>query len=750
MTRSLLISTQLIFIIALMIIPTTFGQNQSIQEDPAAIQDAHDLYYARKYAEAITAYQVLLKTPLRQNTQDAIRMNMGRSYKQLGKDALAIQTFQAIIEEDPNGSYANQAIYQIGNLFVQRYQYREAILSCRQLAEKYPDTRTAGMAHYLISQYLHSAGKYDEAIESYRSFLKDYPELPYRVSALRNLVQLYLARRMHNEAEKLLRDHLHQNPDDTDLMEQLADLYRQQEKHSEALSLYRAALERDPNNTSLIKKLGEFYAERGQRNQAIDEWSKIIQSDSNEAYRYQQLGTIYIAHQMYDEAIQVYQTALRLNPKNGYLYTQLADVYKIQGQIDMAINTYLQALNAIDIGYSGRDRIIESIDEIYEGKQRERLFGRITARIQNDLKANPQNPNLVLALAEIYFYHGRLALALENFKRLHKLYPPDRGRILEKYAQILERKKHPKAADFYRAIIELFPNSRLAWNSQMKLARLYVQMGRWQGALAVLTDMTQRHQDVSAQLLLGDVWLHGLRGVESAMRIYQALTNQRLTAAQQEEVRLRLAECHTLQERYVAAQNMLRPIADGHSAFKAEARKLIGDLHLFQGRFEEAIAAYKSVLDIAMSDLLSNDALNRIVLIQSNSDYINEPLKLYVKGLQVYLKGQAEVALKLCVEAIDAYSDAHIVDDLWLLIADIHQEQGRHTDAIEAYHQVIAVESPGAAEAQGKIAEIYREQLGDLAKAQETYSALIENYPESVIVAYARQQIDEIMKLQPE
>jgi tetratricopeptide (TPR) repeat protein len=529
----------------------------------------------------------------------------------------------------------------------------------------------------------------------------------------------------------------------------LANLYKEQGKHSEALSLYRAALEQNPNDTSIMEQLGELYAERGQRDLAINEWSKIIQQDDpNQSYRYQQLGSIYASHQMYAEAIQAYETAIRLNSKSAYLYDQLADVYKIQGQIDMVVNTYLRALNAVDIGYGGRDTIVENLAELYEGKQRERLLEGVTARIQTELKVNPQNPNLVLALAEDYFHQGRLDVALENFQRLRQLYPADRGQLLEKYAQILERTNNPKAADFYRAIVDLFPNGPIAWNSQLKLARLYEQMERWQDALAVLTNLTQRSQDISVQLLLGHLWLHGLRDVDAAQPIYQALANQPLPTTQQWEVRLRLAECHLLREQYAAAQNILRPLADGHGDARAEARKLVGDSYLFEGRFEEAIAEYKRVLDVATSEPLSNDALDRIVLIQSNSDYNDVPLKRYVEALLLDLRGQTEEALKQCAATLKDYPTALIVDDLWLLVGDIHRRQRRYTDTIGAYQQVIALKSPIAAEAQVKIADLYRWQLSDLPKALEMYSALINDYPESVIVAYARQQIDEIVKLQ--
>ena len=725
----------------------TFAQTPPIKEDRTAIQNAHDFYYSQEYSEAVEAYQALLKTPLLQHSKDAIRMNLGQSYAKLGDDALALQNFHAVIDDDPNGSYASQAVHRIGTLFRERYQYKEAINRCRQLANKYPKTQTAAIARYLIAQYTFAEGRYDEAIENYRSFLNDFSTSPYRTSAINSLVRLYRIRHKYTDAENLIRDEIRRKPDDINLMEQLADLYKAQGKYDEALSLYHTALDQNPKNTDILKKLGELYAERGQQDLAAEQWAKIVQDDPDQAYRYQQLGSIYTSHQMYEKAVEAYETALGLSPKSAQLYNLLADVYKIQGQIGMAVNTYLRALSVVDIGYSGRDTLVQSMAEIYEGAQQERLFEGVIEKLQAMLKTNSRNPSLVLSLAEVYFYGGNLDLALKNFKRLHQLYSADRGRILEKYAQILERNKNPKAADFYQAIAELFPNMHLAWTAQMKLVRFYERSGRWNDALKVLTNMTQRSYQPAAQLLLGHVWLRGIRDAEAALQIYQNLANQPLPTDQATQVQLGMATCYILQGKSDAAESALRPIADGNSNFKAEAQKLIGDTHLLRGDIEAAVTAYKRVLDIAMSNPLSNDSLDRIVLVQSNSDYSNEPLKRYLEALRSDLSGETDVALKLCQETMQEYPTALIVDDLWMLVGEIHQRETRYLDAIAAYQQVAVLEgSPIAAEAAAKIADIYRWHLNEPDKARETYSALIQDYPESVIVAYARQQLDALAK----
>lgn len=747
MPRNLLIHIHLVvlFLFASFMI---HGQDRNIQQDDTVIEAGHVLYNARKYSEAIEAYQAILKTPLRQDTKHAIRINMGQCHGKLGDDAMAIRTFQFIIEDDPNGSYATQATHQIGNLFVQRYQYKEAILTCKQLADTYPKTQTAAIAEYLIAQYFHAQGKFKLAIEGYGRFLDDYPTSPYRVSSMYKLIQLYTVQRRYVEAEALIRGHLGKNPDDADMMEKLADLYKGQGKHDKALSLYITALDRNPNDTSLRKKLGELYAEIGQHDRATEEWARIIESDPNQSNRYQQAAAIYTEHQMYEKATEAYQHAIRLNPRSSYLYIQLGGVYKIQGQIHMAIETYLQALRTVDLGYSGRDKIIEDIAEIYEGEQKQRLFDGVIAQVQEELSAEPQNANLLLSLAELYFFQGRLDLALENFRRLPRLYPTDRGRILEKYAQLLERAEAPEATRFYQAIIEVFPDTRVAWNSQMKLARLYERTGLWQEALTVLASMKGIKIDSDVQLLLGHVWLHGIHDVEAALPIYQALANRPLPTTQKLSVQLGLAECYILQEKYVSARDLLKMTVDRHIHFRAAAQKLIGDSYLYQGDFENAATEYKQVLNLSPSDSLSNDALDRILLIQSNSDYANVPLEGYVNALKANLSGQPDEALNICKDTIEAYPQALIVDDIRLLIGEIYQNRQAYSDAIEAYEQAVSEESLVAAEALTEIADIYYRQLRDATKALQTYRTLIQNYPESVIVPYARQLVDVLVKLE--
>ena len=722
-----------------------------------SVETAHDHYHERRYAEAIKAYEELLEkgiprgndtyTPLRQSQKDSIRLMLGQSYAKVGEDPAAHRVYKEIVDEDPNGSYATQAVHRIGNLYWQRYQFREAILQCKQILKQHPNTTAAATAAYLVGKYLHAEGKSEEAMESYKHFLDNYPSSPYRVSVVNSLIQLYITNQRFAEAEKLIQERMRQHPDDTTLLEQLADLYQQQNDYPKALELYRNALKRDPNNTNLRKKLGTLYAETGKTTQAVTEWEKIVTDEVNQPDRYQQLGAIYLSHKMYPEAITAYQKAIRLRPKNGYLYTQLAAAYKIQGQTEQAAEVYIDALQQVGLTRNQRETIWSAMLEIYEGDHYKPIRDKLVAELEKRSARNPQNPNIVMTLGELLFYAGKVPEALDTFTQLHRNNPTHTDMTLENYAQVLERNENPKAVDFYKALIVGSTDRTRIRNTRSKLAALYQKMEQWNDAIAVLEELERNGEaSVKNRLLLGELQLQGIRAPKVAQKTFQSLLTQRLITTQLVEAQLGLAECHILLKRYTLAREVLEPIANRPNRFQAISRKLIGDSYFFSADFDQALKEYNQVIGISKSDRLTNDALERIVLIQNHSDYLKIPLTDYATAVQLYLNGETAAALQQCERTLETYPQATIVDAVWFLIGNIHREEAKDAEAIKAYQQVVARESLIVPKALVSIAEIYR-QKADLTNAAATYTTLITDYPENVIVVHARQQLDEIMKL---
>ncbi len=747
------------------ITPYVFAQVQRSSRTSAAlklserIEAAHDNYHEQRYTEAIEAYETLLEngvtnsdgsnTQLQQIQKDSIRLMLGQSYAKIGEDAAAQRVFRELVSENPNGSYATRAVHRLVNLYWERYQFREAIIECKRILKQHPDTTVAASAAYLVGQYQEAEGNSEEAMKSYKYFLDNFPTSPYRTTAVNRIIRLYITNRRYAEAEDMIQARIQQYPDDITLLEQLAELYQQQDNYPKALELYQKAIKQNPGNTNLRKKLGALYAEMGNTKQAVSEWEKLVTGQSNRSDRHQQLGAIYLSNKMYPEAIAAYQQAIRINPQSSYLYTQLASAYKIQGKIEDAAAVYVNALERIGLDQSSREMIWKSMLEIYEGEQHKPLQEKLIAKLEKRRLQPQQDPNAIMTLAELYFYAGRTTQALETFKHLHQYYTLHTDLTLEKYAEVLQRNENLKvSADYYKALIMGSADRRRIRNVRTKLAKLYQEMEQWNAAVKLLKEQIQIGEaSVKDKLLLGRLQLHGLRDPKAAQMTLEPLLTQRLVTSQLVEAQLVLGECHILLKRYTLAREVLAPIANRSDSFRATARKRIADSYFFASDFEQAVNEYKLVIQISKSDRLTNDALERIVLIQNHPDYFKVPLTDYATAVQLYLSGETEAALQQCQRVLEVYPKATIVDEVLLLIGNIHHGEGRDDEAIDAYRQVVDKESPIATKALINIAKVYR-QKSDLANAAATYTTLITDYPENVIVVHARQQLDEITKLQ--
>ncbi len=744
--------------------PNVFAQIEFTPNNPTVVpaldpvEAAHDHFHERRYVEAIKMYEELLEkgvprggntySPLQQSQKDSIRLMLGQSYSEVGDDPAAQRIFREIVNENPDGSYATQAAHRLGNLYWQRYQFRQAILQCKQILDQHPNTAAAATAAYLVGQYQQTLGKTEEAVESYKYFLDNFPGSPYRTSAVNSLIRLYIVNARYTEAKELIQNRLRNYPDDLTLLAHLAELYQQQGEHPRAIELYRQAIEKDQDNINLRRKLGDLYAKIGEPAQAINEWKKIVADEANQADQHQQLGAIYLSHKMYREAIAAYQQAIRLNPQNGYLYTQLAAAYKIQGQNEQAAAVYIDGLQRVGLAESQREPIWEAMLEIYEGARHKALQGTLIDQLQKQHLRQPQNPDVTMTLGELLFHAGRVSRALETFRKLHQSHPTHTDLALERYAEELARNVSPRAADFYKALINSSSNSTRVRSASSKLALFYQKMEKWEDAVALLKELVKNRQaSIQNRILLGQLQLHGTREPKAAQMTFQGLLTQRLVTRQLTEAQLGLGECHILLKRYTLAREILEPMANKTHRYRATARKLMGDSYFFAADFEQALKEYNQVIQISKSDQLTNDALEKIALIQNHQDYLKIPLTDYAAALQLYLSGKTEDALQQGDGIFELYPQSNIIDDIWLLMGNIYREEAKNTEAINAYQQVIARESPIAAKALVNIAEIYRQQ-DDLENATATYTTLITDYPESVIVVHARQQLDEINKMQ--
>lgn len=747
------------------------GTAVSVEPDPgavAAIRAAADLQSEGKTQEALSAYDKILRKYPDTTLRNDILVKTARSYSRLGDDDAAIRTYLKLVSESPDTIEASQAVSLMMNLYYQRYRFDEVMAMSAHIVQRFPGTESAAMALYRSASYLYNQREYHKAIQTYESFMEQFPRSIMRSTSFNRLVSLYTREGMFEKAEKILAGKLKKNPTDKYMLRQLARVYQKQGSYDKALALYEQILTGSPNDVDTYERLGELYAEKGDDEKALAEWSKITASAPGQYSRHQTLAYILKSHGFYDEAAAEYRKAIKLQPGIYYIYTQLANIYVIKKQFDLAMDVYLDALTTFPITHSNRASITATMMELCD---LEGMHDKAISRLETHLASVPDNLPTLLTAADFYFHQGRFEDSLQHFRKIASLYP-DEGRILFSHAQTLERERQfDPAIEFYEAALDISSHGIISSQALAHIGQLRFQLQQPQEAIASLSKLiseidnaqpatgrqTGFQDDVwlSAYMLMGDVYLHQTHDIETALSTYMDAKRRALAQPngaralhkQLSDLDLRIGECYRLMGKYDEAEKLLDSMQTKYKSrtMAAQIAKLRGDNYFSRGSFDEALLQYQKAIQWPMSEDWVNDALDRIVLIKDYPNHGPESLlNVHAQTERLRKLGQYDKALEIYVSAVKERGADAAVDRIRLEMGELLVLHMEAQKAVSAYEELIQSESPLASEAQFRIAGIYHQQLGDQKRAIEAYSTLIEEYPDSILVASARKQIRQI------
>lgn len=736
---------------------TVYGQTSSV--DMENFRQASDLQAEGKIQDALNAYNKILKESPNTDLKNEIFIQMASCYIQLGDDDSAIKSYLTVISADPNNMDAANAVSLMANVYMQRYQFDDLLAMSKQMLQQFPGTESSAMAIYRVAGYLYSKGDNKKAIEQYQSFLDQFPKSTLRATVFSRLVYLYITEGMFKEAEDMITTSLAENPNNTYMVQQLALVYRKQGKYDDAMALYQKLLVSSPKDTDILQQIGETYIEKGDKDKAIAEWYKIIETTPGQYYLHQTVAGIFKSHGFQDLAAQEYRKAIELQPLASYLYTQLAELYIVNKKYDLAVNTYLDALLVLPVNYPDRAEIVQNILDL---SKMEGLFDKIVSRLRSQIDQSPNNVIAVSTLADIYFYRGDIDNSIELFRKMASFYS-DNGNLLIERAKWLKREQQPeKAIKIYDLIVELYPNSNNCLDAMISIGELKTTLNQPREALDILQKMiakaknvssrTTKKQLVSAQIMIGDLYLNYMHDLPSALTAYSEAKSvigprsDEMTG-QLIDISLKMSDCHRLIGDYDVALEILDSIPKESISTSAESLiiKQKGDCYFSMGDFEGAKTQYKKATKGNLKEDWANDALDRIALIDEYSnDSMRDLLKAYANIKRLKAMGEYDNAFLECSNAVKKYPISGLLDRIQLEMGEILDLQNKYNEAIKVYEVLVRPDSQFAPEAQFRIAGIYWQRLNDKSRATDAYSKLIRDYPDSILVADARKQLQRL------
>jgi tetratricopeptide (TPR) repeat protein len=264
----------------------------------------------------------ILKKQLETNPTNArTHYLLGTIYDDKGDTVLAVTSFKACLEIDPDFHPARETLLQV---YQRTGLPQQAVELLEETLKQMPspnDYNTIGVMYY-------RTGEIDQSIAAFRKSLEMNP---YDPTPRNNLYQIFRERgikalnvKVHQKAALYFAEALQFKPEDALLYRLMGDAYARDGDLKNAITQYRKAFEFDPADLEIKQNLAGYLSNYGVELTGVQRW---------------------------EEAIAAYQEALQLTPTLNIAYANLVDalwkranIHRQSGHIDKAIDAYLQLI----------------------------------------------------------------------------------------------------------------------------------------------------------------------------------------------------------------------------------------------------------------------------------------------------------------------------------------------------------------------------------------------------------------------
>lgn len=310
------------------------------------------------------------------------------TYKSTEHLDAAIASFQRAIEDDP--AY-DLAYAELGRSYWRKYeasQDTQWVATAVQYVERALDLNDQlDSAHEMLGLIYQRAGQYEKAVRAFQQALAFNPN---RAETYRHLAQTYEAQGNLEKAESTFQRVVYRWPEYWVGYNDLGLFYARHGRLEAATAQFRQALEITPEHYRAYNNLATLYQHMGRWEEALEMHERLVDIKPNHA-TYSNLGTMYLQEARYADAARMYEKALALKDDNYRLWGNLAAAYDWVGLRDSAQTHYQRAAQLVE----------------------------------EQLKTDPRNPELLCDLGGYYAQIGKKDTALSLTEQALVLAPDD-------------------------------------------------------------------------------------------------------------------------------------------------------------------------------------------------------------------------------------------------------------------------------------------------------------------------------------
>jgi len=301
----------------------------------------------------------------------------------------------------------------------------------------------------------HQAGRLQEAEKLYRNILAQQPR---HAEATHFLAVLAHQVGRNDAALNLFRQTIALRPDYVEAHYNLANTLADMGKTDEAIAAYRQAIALRPNYTDAYCNLGNALRVTGRFDEAIAAFRRVIALNPQSADAFNNLGIVLKNTGQRDEAIRVLQRAISLRPNFAEAHSNLGNALMASGNPDAAIAAFRRAI-ALRPNYADAHNNLGLA--LAEKKQFDEAIAAYRKSLAHNANFSETHFNLANALKEI----DHVDEAIANYQQAIALRPGYFDAFNNLGSLLRDTGKLNEAIAAYRQAIALNPRLAEAYSN---------------------------------------------------------------------------------------------------------------------------------------------------------------------------------------------------------------------------------------------------------------------------------------------
>ncbi|MBC8985605.1 tetratricopeptide repeat protein [Pedobacter sp. N36a] len=523
-------------------------------------------------------------------------------------------------------------------------------------------------------------------------------------------------------------------------------------KFDEAEKLVKKSLKQNPKNLVYSIAVGRLLQEKGQNQEANKQYMEALSNLPADEFKIREIATQFYNFQAYDLAITTFLQGRKLLKSNKPFTFELLSIYRYKKDKQMLIQEYLDALPEMPQLLTQAESVFSTIFE--DSKDYQLLQTALLKKIQKE----PQTEIYTKLLIWQYLQQQEYDMALRQLIAQDKRIKDDGGILYQAANTFLSNQAYPVAIKAYEYLVSKGKENEYYLPAKVELINTRYELligGKYEknaitelaGAYqAILEEYGKTPQTIFALKKWVNLQAYYLNQLDTAEKaLEEAIKIPGLSSSDLGQLKLDLGDLYILTKQPWEAILIYEQVAKQfeNQAIGNEARYRSARLSFYQGNFAYA-KSQADILKASTSQLIANDALNLSLLISDNlqSPADSSALKMYADAEMLQFRNLSSSAI-VKLDSIDiAFPNNSLADDILMAKSKIWIKNNDISNAITALKILGEKHSTSiwADDALFTLGNLYENNLKDPEQAKAVYQKLINDYPGSMYTTEARKR----------